>query len=106
MFGLLFAFLTLMTAADTLAVLERATLPTADQMCSKDSTLLKRYEGSFIVAYEHKGFAEFTLPLARLQPVAGQKTAKNNHSYAPPTKKALTGAYTRLVYLIPANRSL
>jgi OmpA-OmpF porin, OOP family len=105
MFGLVFAVFMLATAANVLAALERATIPTADKKGSKDSPLLKRYEGSFIVASEHKSFAEFTLPLSRLQPVKGQKTAKNNRYHEPHTKKALAGAYTRLVYLIPANRS-
>jgi OmpA-OmpF porin, OOP family len=105
MCGLIFAIVTLITASNVLAALERVTIPTADKKGSKDSPLLKRYEGSFIVAYEHKSFAEFTLPLSRLQPVKGQKTAKNNRYHEPHTKKALAGAYTRLVYLIPANRS-
>ncbi|MGH8008052.1 MAG: OmpA family protein, partial [Candidatus Binatia bacterium] len=64
-----------------------------------------RYEGSFIVAYEYKSFAEFTLPLSRLEEVPGKKVGKNNRAYEPQEKKALEGTYTRLVYLIPENRS-
>ena len=40
------------------------TIPVADKPGSKDSPLLKRFEGSLIVAYEYKNFAAFTVPLA------------------------------------------
>jgi OOP family OmpA-OmpF porin len=105
MFGLIFAVFMLATASNVFAALERATIPTADKKGSKDSPLLKRYEGSFIVAYEHKSFAEFTLPLSRLEQVEGKKDNKNNRYHEPQSKKVLEGASTRLVYLIPANRS-
>ena len=54
-----------------------ATIPKADRKASKDSPLLKRYEGSFIVAYEHKNFGELTLPLSRLEEVPGKTTQQN-----------------------------
>ena len=82
-----------------------ATIPTADREGSKDSPLLKRYEGSFIVFYEHKSFAELTLPLSKLEPVPGRKSSRNNRVHEPKNKKSLEGTYTRLVYLVPANRS-
>ena len=66
---------------------------------------MKRYDGSFIVAYEQQGFTDFVLPLSRLEPVPGRKDAHNNNYHEPKQKKALEGAYTRLVYLIPDNRS-
>jgi outer membrane protein OmpA-like peptidoglycan-associated protein len=90
------------TASAALAI---ATIPTADRGGSKDSPLLKRYEGSFIVLYEHKSFAELTLPLSRLEPVPGRKGRQNNRVHEPKNKKALEGTYTRLVYLAPPNRS-
>jgi len=93
------------TAANVVAALERATIPTADTKGSTDSAVVKRYEGALIVAYEHARFAEFTLPLSRLEPVAEQRDAHNNRAYAPHTKQTLEGAYTRLVYLMPAQRS-
>ena len=102
MFRLVLAIATLATASMALA---DATIPTADKTGSKDNPLLKRYEGSRIVAYEHKSFAEFTLPLAKLEQVSGQKDGHNNRYHEPKNKKALEGAYTRLVYLIPENRS-
>jgi OmpA-OmpF porin, OOP family len=82
-----------------------ATIPTADKKGSKDSPLLKRYEGSFIVAYEHKSFDEFNLPLSKLEEVADKKDTHNNRFYEPKQKKSLEGERTRLVYLIPADRS-
>ena len=90
-----------------LAQLPVATIPTADRKGSKDNPLLKRYEGSFIVAYERKGFGELTLPLSpieRVTPVI-RTPQNNNRVYEPKNKKALEGAYTRLAYLLPAERS-
>jgi OmpA-OmpF porin, OOP family len=92
-------------AAGVFAQLPVATIPKADRQGSKDSPLLKRYEGSFIVAYEHKSFGELTLPLSRLEVVAGKTTQQNNRVHEPKNKKALEGAYTRIAYLIPADRS-
>ena len=91
--------------ASTAFAVERATAPTADRQGTQDSPLLKRYEGSFIVAFDQKAYAEFTLPLSKLVEVPGKKDHKNVRAYAPEQKKALEGAYTRLVYVVPANRS-
>jgi OOP family OmpA-OmpF porin len=82
-----------------------ATIPKADKPGSKDHPVLKRYDGSFIVAYEHQSFTDFVLPLSRLERVPGRKDTHNNNYYEPKEKKPLEGAYTRLVYLIPQDRS-
>src|SRR3990172_1077730 len=82
-----------------------ATIPTADKKGGKDNPLLKRYEGSFIVAYEYKSFDEFMLPLSRLEPLEGKRDSHNNRYYEPKEKKVLEGARIRLVYLLPADRS-
>jgi OOP family OmpA-OmpF porin len=82
-----------------------ATLPNADKKGAKDSPLLKRYEGSYIVAQERKAFAEFAYPLSKLEPVREEKTRQNNQRFEPKNKKALEGAYTRIVYLVPENRT-
>jgi OmpA-OmpF porin, OOP family len=92
-------------AASLVFAVERASVPTADRKGSRDNPLLKRYEGSFIVAHDRKAYAEFTLPLSKLEEVPGQKDHKNVRLYAPQQKKVLEGAYTRLVYLIPEKRS-
>jgi OmpA-OmpF porin, OOP family len=92
-------------AASVFVQLPVATIPKADRKGSKDSPLLKRYEGSFIIAYEHKSFGELTVPLSRLEVVSGKTTQQNNRVHEPKNKKALEGAYTRIAYLIPADRS-
>jgi OOP family OmpA-OmpF porin len=89
----------------TVALAQVATVPTADKKGAKDSPLLKRYEGSFIVSYEHKNFAEFAFPLSPLEAVPNKKDAHNNRAYEPKKKKALEGAYTRIAYVLPAQRS-
>jgi OmpA-OmpF porin, OOP family len=100
-----FSVLSLFTLMAMSIVFADATIPTADKPGSKDHPLLKRYDGSFIVAYENQSFTDFVLPLSRLEPVPGKKDTHNNRYYEPKQKKPLEGAYTRLVYLIPANRS-
>ena len=87
------------------AQMPKASIPAADKKGSRDSPLLKRYEGSFIVSQDEKAFAEFDLPLSRLEPVPGKKAGNNNHAHEPRNKKSLEGKYTRLVYLLPENRS-
>lgn len=103
--GLVFvvAFCSTVTAA--LAQLPVAKAPTADAKGTRDNPLLKRYEGSYIVAYERKSFGEFTLPLSPLELVPNRSTKQNNRLHEPKKKKALEGAYTRIVYLLPAERS-
>src|SRR5918996_3214801 len=81
-------------------------VPTADRNGAKDNPLLNRYEGSLIVAYEHKSFDEFDLPLSKLEQLtAGERDTHNNRAYEPRQKKSLEGERTRLVYLIPPDRS-
>lgn len=104
MIKLMLMVLALAAASMALAV-ERASNPTADRKGGKDHPLLKRYDGSFIVAHDPKAFAEFVLPLSRLEEVPGKKDHKNVRAYEPKQKKALEGSTTRLVYVIPAGRS-
>jgi OOP family OmpA-OmpF porin len=82
-----------------------AAIPKADRKGTKDSPVLKRYEGSFIVAYEQKSFDTFTLPLSKLEPVPGKTTQRNNRVFEPKNKRVLEGTYTRIAYVIPADRS-
>jgi OmpA-OmpF porin, OOP family len=81
-----------------------ATLPHADRKGPRDSPLLKRYEGSYIVVYERKSFGEFALPLSKLEQMK-ERTVQNNRRFEPREKKPLEGTYTRIVYLVPADRS-
>ncbi|HAO34401.1 MAG TPA: DUF4892 domain-containing protein [Candidatus Competibacter sp.] len=99
-FAVLFALLVVTTVSQG-----EATLPTADVKGSRDHPLLGRYAGSFVVGYDVKRFDEFALPLSPLEFVEGRKDSHNNRFHAPKTFKSLEGERTRLVYLIPAERS-
>lgn len=84
----------------------RASIPTADKKGSRDSPLVKRYEGSFIVLQERKSFAEFVLPLSPIELVSPEKlTQQRNRVFEPKKKKALEGVHTRIAYLLPAERT-
>ena len=102
---LILLLLTLTFSLSAAAQLPKATIPVADKKGSKDSPLLKRYEGSYIVSQDEKAFAEFDLPLSKLELVPGKRSGNNNHAFEPTSKKSLEGKYTRLVYLLPENRS-
>jgi outer membrane protein OmpA-like peptidoglycan-associated protein len=84
-----------------------ATLPTQDLDGTQDHPLLKRYEGSFIVAHDGNAFDEFALPTGPLQEDADQerRDQHNNHWFAPAQRLELEGRTTRLVYVVPAGRS-
>jgi OOP family OmpA-OmpF porin len=99
------AALVLVVCTTPLFAQPKASIPTADRKGAKDSPILKRYEGSFIVAYEEQSFGEFTIPLSKLEDVPDKKTRQNNRLIEPKTKRALEGRYTRIAYLLPANRS-
>jgi hypothetical protein len=62
-------FASLAVLMTTSLVFADAPIPKADKPGSKDHSALRRYEGSFIVAYEHQSFTDFVLPLSRLEPV-------------------------------------
>lgn len=86
-------------------ILAKATVPSADLPGSKDHPLLKRYEGSFIVAQQRSAFAEFVLPTSPLVLVEGKVDQKNNRLHAPTSSQALEGPHTRLAYVVPEQRS-
>lgn len=87
------------------AALADASIPTSDRKGAADSPLLKRYEGSWIVAYESQSFGELTLPLSPLVLVEGKIVGNNNRAHEPRSKKALEGRTTRLAYVLPEDRS-
>jgi OmpA-OmpF porin, OOP family len=83
-----------------------ATIPTADIEGAADNAIAQRYEGSFIVSYEAFAYTDFTVPLSPLlRNPAGERDRSNNIIYRPERKVDLEGALTRLVYLLPENRS-
>jgi OmpA-OmpF porin, OOP family len=100
---LLFAALLLLP----LIVIADATEPSADLPGSTDPIGIARYAGSKIVAYERKAFDAYLFATGPLVPVADAEArdAMNNQVFEFKTKKALEGARTRLIYLLPAGRS-
>jgi OmpA-OmpF porin, OOP family len=79
--------------------------PKADLPGAKDSPLIGRFAGSFIVSREQRDFDELKLPLAALKQVADkeQRDRHNNLVFEPGRALAVEGRRTRLVYLLPAG---
>ena len=83
-----------------------ATVPRKDIAGAKDPTWLKRYEGSFIVSYEHKAFDAVAFPASKLEgSEPAQYDSRNNAIREPKRKVTAEGEYTRLVYVAPEERS-
>jgi OOP family OmpA-OmpF porin len=97
--------LLLMIGLQPILAAQAAVLPNADKKGTSDSALIKRYEGAYIVAQERKAFAEFTVPLAKLEPLKGERTRQNNERIQPADRKTLEGQHTRTAYLMPAGRT-
>ena len=81
-------------------------LPTSDIEGAEDHPLLKRYADSYIVVDQRKGFGEFTFPTSKLK---SQKSSDASTGWATyytlDESKTVEGPYTRLVYLLPVDRS-
>lgn len=84
-----------------------ATIPKADIPGAKDSPLIGRFAGSFIVSQDSRDFDELKLPLGPLKPVAdkAKRDAHNNIVFEPAQSKVLEGKRSHIVYLLPANVS-
>lgn len=67
----------------------------ADVPGSKDSTLLKRYEGSEIIGYDYRGFDQFHLITGPLK----------SYDLPPDPSTKVTGKHTRILYVAPPERS-
>lgn len=67
----------------------------ADVPGSKDSPLLKRYEGSEIIGYDYRGFDQFHLITGPLK----------NYDLPPDPSTKVTGKHTRILYVAPPERS-
>jgi len=89
----------------TKVMIADATIPSTDIKGAKDLPYIGRYEGAKIVAYQHKKFDRFTLPLAALKAVEGKRDGHNNIFFSPEKSKMLEGEHIRLVYIIPAERT-
>jgi len=82
-----------------------ASIPTSDAKGVKDLPYLGRYDGSMILTSQHSKFDRFTLPLSALKATEGKRDGHNNIYFAPETSKMLEGEHTRLVYILPAERT-
>lgn len=67
----------------------------ADVPGSKDSPLLKRYEGSEIIGYDYRGFDQFHLITGPLK----------SYDLPPDPSTKVTGKHTRILYVAPPERS-
>ena len=94
--------LTISTAVFSEVIIPK--LPTSDIEGGEDHPLLKRYADSYIVVHQQKSFDEFTFPLSKLVYV-GKDKYRTTGPYAPPKSKTIEGPYTRLVYVVPVDRS-
>lgn len=81
--------------------------PTQDIAKAKDPAWLKRYEGSFIVSYDHRRFDAVAFPASKLIEAQDNedRDAKNNLMFRPKDMREAEGEYTRLVYIAPEDRS-
>ena len=106
-FKLVQASLTVIVMLTSAQALAEATIPTADIDGAADSPLLKRYEGSFIVSYEKFAYTDFAVPLSPLKPSADEdeRDQMNNRVFRPDKQVELEGALTRIVYVLPKQRS-
>lgn len=82
-----------------------ATEPTRDIDGAKDPAWLKRYQGSFIVSHEYRGFDAVKFPASRLERMPDQSDAYNNSVFRAKHNRDAEGEYTRLLYIAPADRS-
>jgi OOP family OmpA-OmpF porin len=83
-----------------LSVLEASDKVTRD-ITGRDHPLLKRYEGSVIVAYSEKAYDQYKLILGKaLNPTADASQGKRVEK-----EQTLEGRITRITYLAPVGRS-
>lgn len=89
-----------------LAVAADATIPTRDIEGAADPNWLKRYEGSYIISHEQRGFDAVSFPASKLlKNEEGERDALNNVIFKAKDTRTVEGRYTRTVYLAPENRS-
>ena len=95
----------ILLAASVGVAMADASLPTADIKGSHDVSFLGRYEGSRIVAYKKSAYDRFVLPLSPLKAKPDKRDNHNNILFEPEKNQSLEGKLTRLVYLLPAERT-
>ena len=83
-----------------------ATEPTKDLPGSSDPAWLKRFEGSFIISYEHRTFDAIDFPASKLVvDTSERRDAMNNQLAIAPRTVHAEGEYTRLLYIAPEQAS-
>lgn len=82
-------------AAVVFLLLACGTVFAADVPGSKDSPLLKRYEGSEIIGYDYREFGQFHLVTGPLK----------GYDLPPDPSTKVMGKYTRILYVAPPERS-
>lgn len=82
-----------------------AEVPIVDIDGAHDPSWLKRFEGSFIVSYEHRPFDAFAFPASPLAVREDQRDTKNNRLAVPARSLSTEGRFTRLLYIAPQDRS-
>ncbi len=78
-----------------------ASLPHKDVKGAADIDFLGRYQGSYIVAFQKKGFDRFILPTGKLKAFPKERDSHNNILFKPEKSMTIMGQHTRLVYLLP-----
>ena len=84
-----------MLAVATATLLLGSAVLAADVPGSKDSPLLKRYEGSEIIGYDYRDFGQFHLVSGPLK----------GYDLPPDPATKVTGKHTRILYVAPPERS-
>ncbi|HET8624495.1 MAG TPA: DUF4892 domain-containing protein [Gemmatimonadales bacterium] len=85
-------------AVAALAPISPTTAQTGDAKGSRDSPLIKRYEGSTIIGYDFRKFDEFDLVLGPLQ-------RDERGDLSPSKHQRVEGQSTRILYTVPEGRS-
>jgi outer membrane protein OmpA-like peptidoglycan-associated protein len=80
-------------------------VPVKDVGAVREPQGFPRYAGSVLAGGSVAAFDEMTLVTAPLQRVAGRTDRRNNALFLPPDPKTVEGRRTRLVYVIPQDRS-
>lgn len=101
------ALLGLLLAVASPTLLADATNPSKDLPGASDPAWLKRFEGSFIISYEHRNYDGVTFPASKLvvDPNSDQRDAYNNRIASAPRSIHAEGEYHRLLYLLPEGTS-
>src|SRR5688572_33157105 len=83
-----------------------AALPTSDVPNSKDHPQIGRLDGSVIVNYDYRAYDEATFPLSKLEAKQPrEQDGRNNRIMVPAQKQDAEGARTRIIYVLPPERS-